>query len=181
MTHKRIIKFAWEAGYSYLEMVAAVGIVSILVAIAINKFAGLQVDAERTAVESTVGALRSALGIKVAELISKSDVAGVRALAGSNPMDRLAEQPKNYLGTVNADNPGDIERGKWYFDTVSQTLVYRVINDMNFAGSIGTPARMRFQVRLVFTDSNGNKVFDPGMDAVEGVRLTAMEPYRWIE
>ena len=38
--------------------------------------------------ESVAGSLRSALGIKVAGMFAQSDMAGIRALTGSNPMER---------------------------------------------------------------------------------------------
>ena len=182
MKLQRISAFAPRgAGYSYLEMVAAIGIISVLIVTAINLLAGLRIDAERTAMESMVGALRSALGINVAEFITKGNVAGLRSLEGSNPMDRLAEQPKSYIGPRAGVNPNTIDRGKWYFDSDTRTLVYRVINEANFVGSAGSPARARYQVKLVYADVNGNQVFDQGVDVIEGVRLAAMEPYRWTE
>lgn len=166
-------------GHSYLELVAAIAIISGLVAVAINKLSGLTVDAERTAVESTVGALRSAIGIEVADLISARNIAAIRLLEGGNPMEHLAEQPSNYIGVRAGIDPMTIPPGKWYFDSSTKTLVYRVINDASFIGGPGTPARIRFEVRLVYVDKNGNRKFDQDLDVLQGVRLAAVEPYHW--
>lgn len=169
-----------QRGYSYVELVAALTIIAVLVAIAIDRLMPLQVDAERTALENTVGALRSALGIKVAELLSSGNSSRVPTLIGINPMDLLAEQPKNYRG-VRAGAGSDIESGQWYFDSGMHMLVYRVINSQSFTGESTPYARVRFKVELVFADTNGNRDFDPGVDVVSGARLAAVTPYRWTD
>lgn len=168
-------------GFTYLEMAIASGMIAGLVAIAIYYLAGLRVDAERTALESTVGSLRSALGIKVAEFISKGDVAGIRTLEGSNPMERLAERPKTYVGVLAGADRDRVAGGRWYFDANERVLVYRVINAANFAGGAGPPARARFQVKLLFKDANSDGAYDQAVDELEGVRLAVLEPYRWTE
>jgi len=34
-------------------------------------------------------------------------------------------------------------------------------------------------VRLVYSDMNGNGVFDQGKDVIEGMRLNPVEKYSW--
>ena len=102
-------------GFSILELTVVFVIIAVLAAIAISKLFPIQVDAERTSVENVIGGLRSAIGIKVASYIAKDDVAGVRRLVGSNPMDLLSEPPRNYLGTVSAAGVSGVPTGEWYF------------------------------------------------------------------
>ena len=129
--------------------------------------------------EHGVGVLRSAIGIKVAESIVRQDIGGLPSLAGSNPMDRLAELPSNYLGEKDGVDPATLEDGNWYFDTGSGTLVYLVRNKGYFTGGLQNPPRARFAIRIVYTDRNGNGVFDVGVEAIEGLRLAVLEPYAW--
>lgn len=165
-------------GFSLLELVVVIVIVSILLTVAISRLLALQVDAERVAMETVAGTLRSAVGIKVAEHIVRQDIAGLKDLEGSNPMDRLAELPGNYLGELDGPDPSRLEDGNWYFDTRSRVLVYLVRNKGFFTSELGG-SRAGFAIRLVYADTNRNGVFDPGVDSIEGLRLVAVAPYAW--
>lgn len=133
-----------------------------------SKLWAWQVEAERVAMESVLGAMRSALGMKVASCLARDDRAGVRALIGTNPMKNLAEPPKNYLGV--RDNRADIAGGNWYFDIDAKALVYRVRHAERF---IGSNAEARFRIEAVTEGGHGAGV-------IQGVRLAAVEPYRWL-
>ncbi len=167
-------------GFSLIELMAVIIIISILLVLAIQRLLALQVDAERVVMESTVGAIRSGIGIKVAEKIVRQRVGDLPLLENSNPMNLLAEVPRNYLGEFGGEtDPYTLEKGSWYYDTTARTLVYLVDNTGYFSGGVEHPARARFKMRLVYTDANGNGAFDAGIDSLEGVRLAVLEPYRW--
>jgi len=167
-------------GFSLVELLVVIIIISILMVLAIQRLLALQVDAERVVMESTAGTIRGALGIKVAEKIARQRVNDLPAFEGSNPMNLLAEVPGNYLGEFDgATDPYTLEKGSWYFDTTSRTLVYLVDNTGYFSGGVEDPLRARFKVRLVYTDANANGAFDPGIDSIEGLRFAAQEPYQW--
>ncbi len=168
-------------GFSLLELVVVIVIISFLLVIAISRLLALQVDAERVAMETVAGTLRSAIGIKVATNIVRQDIRGLGSLEGSNPMDRLAELPSNYLGELEGPDPKTLEDGNWYFDERGRTLVYLVRNKAFFQGGLPDPPRARFAIRLVYTDRNGNGRYDQGVDDVEGVRLAVLEPYQWTK
>jgi prepilin-type N-terminal cleavage/methylation domain-containing protein len=165
-------------GFSLLELVIVIVIVSVLLVVAISRLLALQVDAERVAMENVAGALRSAIGIKVAEAIVKQDIRNLIGLEGSNPMDRLAEVPTNYLGELDNPDLGGLADGNWYFDRGARALVYLVRNGGFLDGGSPDPPRVRYAIRLVYTDRNRNGRYDSG-DSVEGLRLAVLEPYRW--
>ncbi len=167
-------------GFSLLELVIVIVIISVLLAVAISRLLALQVDAERVAMETVAGVIRSAIGIKIAEHIVNQDVPGLARLVGSNPMDRLAELPGNYLGVQDGVNPATLADGNWYYDRREGMLVYLVRNTGFFRGGLDNPPRARFAIRLVYSDRNGNGVFDPGIDRIEGLRLAPLEPYQWV-
>lgn len=154
-------------------------IISILMVIAISRLIALQVDAERVVMESVVGSLRSGLGIKVAEAIVKQKIHTLPAYESSNPMDLLAEVPRNYLGEVEGVDSFTLEKGNWYFDLSARMLIYVVDNTAYFSGGMADPPRAGFKIRLVYTDANANGAYDSGVDAIEGLRLAVMEPYQW--
>lgn len=152
-----------------------IAIISVLLTIAIRHLWPLQAEAEKVAMEQVVGNLRSALGIKVADYFVRNDLAGVRSLTDTNPMDRLSEVPKNYLGALSVANPDSIPGGSWYFDVPGRILVYRVRNQDYFRGGLGQPARVRFSIRVVYEERGRGK------KEVAGVTLVALEPYTWVQ
>lgn len=167
----------WQRGFSLLEFAVVVVIVSVLLWVIAVRFLGIQAFAEEAAVEQVVGALRSGLGIKVAELQVKGDIKGLVSLEGSNPMERLSQVPKNYLGALRQPNPGQIEGGHWYFDVRARTLVYQVRNQERIEGGLRNPARIRWAVRLRYYDRN--RVSDRGVERVADVQLVPLETYHW--
>lgn len=168
-----------NSGFSLLELVIVIVIISVLMVLAMSRLLALMVDAERVTMESVAGALRSAIGMKVAESIVKSKAAELPAFDGSNPMALLAETPHNYLGELDGPDPARLEDGNWYFDRRDRTLVYLVRNKGFFAGGQPDPPRARFVVRLIYSDRNGNGVFDQGKDDIAGLRLSPVEKYSW--
>lgn len=167
------------SGFSLLELVVVIAIISVLLVFAATRLWPLQVEAEQVAMEQVVGSLRSALGINVAMHLVTGDMAGIRSLEGSNPMDRLAEVPRNYLGALNGKPAGT--GGAWYFDSRSRALVYRVRNADYFRGGAGSPAQARFAVQLVYEDRNPSQVAGSNRQEVVGARFVALEPYTWVQ
>ena len=175
---ERRLPFCGSAGggFSYLELVVVIIIISVLLVVLGTKFMAMQVDAERAAMDNVLGSLRSAIGIKVAEYLARDDMAGIRGLAGTNPMRRLAELPKNYIGEIDPATTR-VEGGEWYFDVRTGYLVYRVRNADHFQTSLAPPARARFVLKLVVErDGKGSR----GRPAIAGVQLVPVEPYRWV-
>jgi general secretion pathway protein G len=168
-----------NGGFSLLELVIVIVIISVLMVLAMSRLLAVMVDAERTTMETVAGTLRSAIGMKVAESIVKSKVSELATFEGSNPMALLAETPRNYLGELDGADPAGLEDGNWYFDKRDKALVYLVRHEGFFSGGQADPPRARFAVRLVYSDRNGNGVFDPGEDEIQGLRLGPLEPYSW--
>ena len=167
-------------GFSLIELVVVISVIAILITVAVSRLWRLQVEAERVAMEQVVGNLRSALGINVASYLVVGDMAGMQSLEGSNPMDRLAEVPNNYLGTVNGSMT-DTAGGAWYFDTRNRALVYRVRNADYFRGGASTPAQARFSVQLVYEDRNPSRVAGSNRREIVGARFATLEPYAWVQ
>ena len=168
-----------QKGFSLLEMAVVLIIVSVLLWVIGTRFFQIQVFAEQAATEQVVGALQSALGMKVAEHYVKGETKRIEALATSNPMNNLAQVPKTYLGALRQPKPATIEGGYWYFDAGKRILVYQVRNADQVEGGARNPARLRWAVRLQYEDRNGNKIFDSGLEQVVGVQLVPLEPFRW--
>jgi general secretion pathway protein G len=137
--------------------------------------------AEKTAMEQTVGAIQSALNLRVASLIAKERLDRLPDLVQQNPMDWLAQKPVNYSGEYFGNNAADsVVSGQWYFDLKDRNLVYLVHNHDGFFRKNVASQPIRFRTRLIveaekFPGASGQVAGKP----VEGVVLEQIDPHVW--
>ncbi len=170
-----------RAGFTLLELLVVICIVAVLALHLNRRLQLLQVDAEHAAVEHVVGTLRSAVALEVASHVLRGEPASLRVLLDTNPMDRLAERPGNYLGELDAPDPTTVPGGQWYFDRGERVLIYRVRHGEFVETPLPGPSRIRFKYRLLTADSTPDGEFEPHGQEIRGLTLTAVEPYRWLD
>ena len=156
-----------------------IGIISVLFVFAADRLMKLAVQAERAQVQQTIGTLKSALAMEIAAHVARDTIPELVNWIGTNPMDLLADPPKSYLGALERPDPAGIEGGHWYFDRRQGLLVYRVFNEREFDTPLPGPKRIRWRLEPVYEDRNGNRRFDPGRDALVGLKLAAQEKFKW--
>ena len=121
----------------------------------------VQAQAELAAIQSTLGALRTAAVLQ--DLQARSSGSGAAARNPSaNPFELLEVRPGNYLGVLDAAQALTARAGSWYFDRECVCVVYLPLEARWLASASGVPA-LRFRVRS-----------DAGP-----LQLLAVEPYRW--
>ncbi len=166
-----------QRGFTFFELVIVISVISILGVVALNVYYKLLVDVERTSMEHDLGVMRSSISIQVAGYFVAGNMDGLEKLVDSNPMELLAEKPNNYLGVISHYKLGKIEKGSWFYDGESQTLIYMVRNQIYFETPLEEPSRARFKVFPVYSDrtqAGGRKRY------ISGLTLKALEPYRWL-
>jgi prepilin-type N-terminal cleavage/methylation domain-containing protein len=168
-----------EQGFSLLELVLVVVLVSVLAVAAIERLLAVRYEAERATVQSVLGAMRSALYIEFAAAAARGQLARMELMPGSNPMLRLAEKPDSYAGEFYGADAGTFEPGSWFFDTQARALVYIVRFPERFETALPGPKRLRVAVEPDYDDVDGNGRFDPGRDPLRGLKLLPLEPYLW--
>jgi prepilin-type N-terminal cleavage/methylation domain-containing protein len=168
-----------ERGFSLLELLIVIVIISLLMVVAIDRLLALRFEAERTTVQSMIGAMRSGLYIEFAAAAARGQMQRMDVAGGSNPMLRLAEKPDSYAGEFFGAEPGLFEPGTWYFDTRDRALVYLVRFPQQFVTALSGPPRLRLAVEPDYDDLDRNGRFDPGRDPVRGLKLMPLEPYYW--
>lgn len=161
------------------ELAVIAALVLTLIGVVVHKVWETRAAAERVAVMQTVAALRMGLGHTVAARTARGGLAELAGLHRSNPVALLDEPPAGYLGARDDPDPAAIGGYHWYFDRRERALVYRVANGERFQGGPPGPARIRLQLRVSYRDRNGNGRFDAGAETVNGIRLVALEDYRW--
>ena len=113
-----------EHGSSLFEFFIAVGVISLIAAVLLDRLLSYQEYAKTTAMEVTVVNIRSGLRLRVAELMTQDRLHEVGKLVDENPVRWLETPPPNYLGELAHPAPKTLAQGNWYFDTTRRELVY---------------------------------------------------------
>jgi general secretion pathway protein G len=170
---------AERRGFSLLELLIVIVIVSVLVVVAIDRLLALRFEAERATVQTVIGAMRSGLYIEFAGAAARGELKRMDTAASINPMAHLAEKPEAYAGEFYGPDPKVFEPGTWYFDLQNRSVVYLVRFPQQFVTSLSGPPRLRLAVTPDYDDIDRNGRFDPGRDPVRGLKLVPLEPFFW--
>ncbi|MCW8918188.1 MAG: hypothetical protein OQL08_05180 [Gammaproteobacteria bacterium] len=170
---------AHEQDTRLLRLIVLAVLILIFISIAANRIWGLRLAAERVGVLHTVGSLRSALGMKMSEVVVREGAAALVGLHQHNPMRLWQLPPPNYLGEFHTSEAPQ-ERGIWYFDLDQRMLIYRVRFAAQFSSSNPLhPDLARYQLRADYHDTNGNGQFDAELETLSGLDLVAADHYSW--
>lgn len=133
-------------GFTLFELVIVVCLVGILASIALDRLLRYQEIAEKTAMEATIGAIRSAQALQSASRILDGGLVAVGRMQTENPVGWLAQPPPGYLGGLRDPALDQVPGGSWYFDLKNNELVYRPQHTRYFTpGPDGTDL-IRFRV-----------------------------------
>lgn len=169
---------ARSRGFTLFELILAIIIVALAAGILLGRVLFYQEMAEKTAMEQTVGGLRSALTIQLSGLMARGRMEDIPKLESVNPMVLLTRFPENYVGEYYG-TPNDVSAGSWYFDLKSRELVYLVRRGMHFQSGQKGEKNVRYRVSLVYNDwlqtaSDKQAEKEPG-----GITLQEVQPYTW--
>jgi general secretion pathway protein G len=160
-------------GFSLLELVVCIIIVSVLAAALLNRLAYYQELAEKAAMESMLRVIKTGLQIRLAELIVTNRQSQAGQLVTEDPFRWLDDKPPNYRGRYRSVP----DAGAWYFDAGTHELAYVVQTGdrLEFAGG-GEARELRFRALLL-----KDKVRTTGIEveSVTGVTLVPVQRYRW--
>lgn len=164
-------------GFTLLELVIVIAVVCFMLSIVLDRLLYHMELAEKVAAEQIVGILRSSLHLQTASLIARGKQDELRRFADQNPMDWLAEKPKNYAGEVDGTEEPSVASGRWIFNKKNKKLIYVVHNGRYFRTGNNEPKQLIFRVKLLY----GNHSF-PGDEKmfVEGVVLEQANTYSWF-
>lgn len=101
-----------ERGFSLTELIIVIVILGILSAVALPMYVDMTKDAEKAAVEATLGNLSAALSVRTMKEVSSGQTP-----AAHNPFDDLAAKPDNYAGAFPDVDLSNCPNGKWAYQT----------------------------------------------------------------
>ncbi len=164
------------AGFTLIELVIVIVVVSTLAAVALDRLLVYQELAEKAAMEFQASALKSAVRMQVAELMVNGHMREVSTLAGVNPMLLLEEFPQNYVADPPHD-PNAKRGGFWFYDGQTKEIVYQLKAGRHFfAEGPDATKQVRYRVVLMYPV----KVLQQDAVLAQGARLQLSHPYRWF-
>lgn len=162
-----------EKGFSLLELAVVAVVLSTLLAVFLDRLTFYQEAAEKARFEATLGVFKTALQIRLAELIVEHREGEARALEDENPTHWLSEKPTNYAG----DYPARPEAGYWYFDAATRELVYVVNSSRGLVTKADNGMKqLRFRVKISYQTI---VVSGRPVQGIGGVFLQPSANYRW--
>jgi prepilin-type N-terminal cleavage/methylation domain-containing protein len=162
-----------ERGFTLFELAVTVAVIGILAAALLSRVTMYQEQAEKVAMENVVGVLRSALGMKAAQLVAQGRTQEMSKMLTMNPMDLLAQKPSNYIGEVYSPQKGKISPGNWYFNRKQLVLVYIARTGATF--QVSHSRRFEYKIELIrdMDGANGPKLAETSdSTTIEGIVLT---------
>jgi prepilin-type N-terminal cleavage/methylation domain-containing protein len=167
-----------QRGFTLLELVVVIAIVSILIGLFLNRVMIYQELAEKTAMEQVVGTLQSALVLQHAQIQTRGQASDVAAMSIDNPMHWLQKIPRNYAGEFYGATPLSAPPGNWLFDLKSRELVYLVQHTDHFKPGMGGRQWIRFHVVIKHEKSLLPSLQNAPVE-LAGMSLEPVETYVW--
>jgi len=169
-----------KSGFSLLEIIVVVVIISILFGLAIDHLFKWRITAEKASVQKLVSQMRSAITLQVASYYVKGNLDDVLSMVGTNPLLYLIDIPVTYSGETSKADINTLERGNWLYDRSQNRLIYRVRYPDHFITTLPGIKRIELKVSLVYDDINKNNRFNRDVDSIEGLRLSSNAEYSWL-
>lgn len=160
------------------ELMVVTSLLAVVTTILFERFLYYQEAAEKAGVEYTISALKSALRIRMADLLVQGRAQEYATLADDNPMDWLEQKPGNYAGEMTVPQAGEIAEGSWYFDAAQHALVYLVRHSGHFQSETGGKS---IRLKAVIVPSAVGTAMDADeASPADSVSLKVVETYRWF-
>ena len=169
--------FAKTRGFTLIELIVVVAVVGILATIALDRLIWYQGQAEKSNMEYTASMIKSGLWMSAASLMMAERSKEIADLAKRNPIDLLAQKPENYSGALDGINLAVLQRGKWFYDTKQQQVIYIVDQRYNFKPEVADDFTVKYSVRVIYGEmelTRGNKT-----PYIVGISLIPLSKYKW--
>jgi type II secretory pathway pseudopilin PulG len=157
-------------GFTLYEFAIVAGVLGALVGVLLLRTQFYQDEAEQVAVRQVVSSLRIALTLRAAEVGAKEGQRGLLRLVEENPLDWLAEKPRNYFGEYYSPELKEIPAGNWVFDRRDKCLIY-LLKDHK-SSSLSASNLLKFKVEFAQLPKENGKSRNRPAEATTGVVLS---------
>jgi prepilin-type N-terminal cleavage/methylation domain-containing protein len=164
-----------DRGFSLVELVVVLVIVSIVSAILLDRVKFYQEQAEKATMEATAAAIQAGLHLRLAGYLASGQERDVQRLATENPIDWLARKPESYAGALDRIAARELPGGTWYFDPTDRTVVYRIRYGRTFVADADGVKEVRFRANVDY----GRLETGSNLMGIKRLEFVPVHPYRW--
>jgi len=169
-----------QRGFSLIELIIVVFIISTLFAVFTNRVWYYQEMAEKTSMEENVGAIQSALTMQQGKNYVRGNSEDLGKLTTENPMNWLQKRPQNYVGEFYAATPKSVAPGSWVFDLKSRELIYVLDRSDHFVPGKDGGKWIRFHVTAQYEQIKSGGTEGQGKELV-GLDFEPSEHVDWFK
>lgn len=166
-------------GFSLIELIIVIVIVSILMSVFLDRVWYYQEMAEKTAMQEDAGAIQSALTLQHGKNYVRGNQEGISQLATENPVKWLQKPPRNYAGEFYDPSPIKLAPGSWVFDLKARELVYVLDQSQHFVPGKDGKKWIRFRVNVQY-EQIALGGMPQGDKEILGIVFEPKEPVKWF-
>ena len=174
MTNKKFSK-----GFTLIELIVVISIVSVLMAVFLNRVEYYQELAEKTAMVENIGAIQSALTLQHSKHYVRGNSDDLSLLATENPMKWLQKLPQNYAGEFYDPKPTAVTPGSWLFDLKAYELIYVPDRTDHFIPGKDGAKWIRFHIEMQYEPTKLNGILGKDKELVGSV-FAPKEEVNWL-
>jgi general secretion pathway protein G len=168
-----------QRGFTLLELVVVITIISLLMALFLDRAFFYMEQAEKTAMEEVAGSIQSALTMQYGQVLTRGKPSDVPALARDNPMNWMQKRPRNYAGEFFDPAPLAVESGNWMFDLKTHEMIYVLRNADHFKPGKDGKKWIRFHVVVNYEVSRLPSLKNAPPE-LTGIVFEPVGPYSWF-
>lgn len=146
-----------NSGFSLLELVVSILIITTLMLWAYKSFEGLAEDVERVSFEGVSNNIQAQVTLKVAYWFAEQRSVSQTELQMANPMDLIQYRPFNYAGELTYNELPSVPGEFWYFITDKRWLVYKAKRTGLLSNEFEQADVIPFQIVAKFQQSEQGK------------------------
>lgn len=166
-------------GFSLIELIIVIAIISVLFSIILDRVLYYQEMAEKTAMEEVAGSIQSALTMQHGKQYVRGKLNNIGLLATDNPVKWLQKPPRNYSGEFYDPSPRAVAPGNWMFDLKLRELIYVVDRSEHFVPGKDGNKWIRFHVKIQYEQTT--RTAEGGSDKeLVGAVFEPKEPVGWF-
>jgi len=154
-------------GFTLLELIVVITIISALLAVALDRFLYYQERAEQAVMNADLEAIKMGLRIRMVQLIASGHGELVPALESENPMQWLEQPPSGYLGEYAVP----AKPGSWYFSSEKHEIIYVPKSRLHLIGGAGDDQELYFR-SLLTHEQDGKRI--------AGITMVPVTPFQWF-
>lgn len=160
-------------GFSLLELVVCLFLISVLMAFAYNELEAMSEDVERVSFEGIYSEVQAQLSLKVAFWYARQEAKSRHDLKTVNPVTFMDQKPSKYAGELSYNALVRADPEHWYFVKDKQWLVYKAKRFERLENEFELVEVIPFEIKVSFNQPHQEN------GLITEARLEPVQSFKW--